>query len=88
MKEDVVGKIHFLGLNGEIGETVEYTDTESYLNSIDKEINQNPDGFRYVTITNLPEIRKAVDDIIYSAHGLDNPHEIDWYCKPKEEKGG
>lgn len=41
-------------------------------------------GFKIETITDLPEILKAVDDIIYGAHGVDNPHSLEWYSKKGE----
>ncbi len=82
--EIIVGKIHFLDEKGHIAETVDYTDTESYFNSIRKECNCDMGGFKIETITDLPEILKAVDDIIYGAHGVDNPHSLEWYSKKGE----
>jgi hypothetical protein len=85
MEEIIVGKIHFLGSDGNIAETMEYTDVNTYLDSIRKESNRNPDGFRLETITSLPEVRKSVDDIIYGNYGLDNPHELEWYLTIKRK---
>lgn len=77
--KDVVGKISFLGAKGEVGEVNEYMDKESYLNAIKKEMDYNPDGFRYQTLSNEPELKKAADDIVYGAYGAENPKTLDWY---------
>lgn len=82
--EEVIGKINYYGFKGEIAETMEYTDKESYLNAIRKEMDYNPDGFKYVTLTQDPQTRKAVDDVIYDAYGADNPHTMEYYS-PKVE---
>lgn len=71
--EEIVGKISFYGSDGNVGEVVEYTSVESYLNAIKKELDYNPDGFRHQTLTSNPEIKKSVDDLIYGAYGVDNP---------------
>lgn len=82
--ETIVGKISFLGFDGSIEEVMEYTSKESYLNAIKKELNCNPDGFRYQTVTDDPETKKSVDDLIYGSYGTDNPHTLDWYIKKGE----
>lgn len=58
---------------------VEYTSVEIYRNAIKKELDYNPDGFKHQTLTSDPEIKKSVDDLIYGAYGVDNPHTLDWY---------
>lgn len=77
--EEIVGKISFYGSDGNVGEVVEYTSEESYLQAIKKELDYNPDGFRHQTLTSDPEIRKSVDDLIYGTYGVDNPYTLDWY---------
>lgn len=81
MKEEkeAIGQISFLGFDGKAGEVMEYSSKEEYLNAIKKELDYNPDGFKYQTLTTDPELRKSVDDIIYGAYGVDNPHTLDWY---------
>lgn len=74
MKE-IIGKISFY----ESDEVIEYTSKEDYLNAIKKELNYNPDGFKYQTLTSDPETRKSADDLVYGAYGVDNPHTLDWY---------
>ncbi len=83
--EEVIGKINYYGFKGEIVETIEYTDKDSYLNAIRKEMNYNPDGFKYVTLTQEPQTRKAVDDVVYDAYGADNPHTIEYYSTKVED---
>lgn len=82
--KEVIGKINYYGFKGEIAETIEYTDKESYLNAIKKEMDYNPDGFNYVTLTQDPQTRKAADDVVYDAYGVDNPHTMEYYS-PKIE---
>lgn len=78
---EIVGRILFLGLNGNVDEVIEYNSGESYLNAIRKEIDCNFDGFRYETITNDPNVRKSADDCVYNAYGAENPRTLDWYIK-------
>ena len=77
--EEVIGTINYYGFKGEISETIEYTDKEAYLNAIKKEMHYNPDGFKHTSLTNDPQTRKDVDDIIYDAYGENNPHTIEYY---------
>jgi antirestriction protein ArdC len=78
-QKEIIGKISFYGYDGNVGEVMEYADKESYLNAIKKEMDYNPNGFKYHTLTSDPEVRKSVDDIIYGAYGADNPHGLDYY---------
>ena len=82
---DIIGKISYYGFRGEVVEVMEYTDTQEYLNAIKKEIDYNPDGFRHQTLTNNPEVKKSVDDIVYGAYGADNPHNLEWYSPQNVE---
>lgn len=78
----VIGEIHYYGSDGNVGEVVEHTSNESYLNAIKKELDNNPTGFKHQTLTNDPEVRKSVDDLIYAAYGDKNPHSLEWYSSP------
>ena len=49
------------------------------MKSIKDELNSNPNGFKYETLTTDANIRKSVDDIVYGAYGEDNPHPLEWY---------
>jgi hypothetical protein len=33
----------------------------------------------FFLLTSNPELKKSVDDLIYGAYGVDNPHTLDWY---------
>ena len=77
--KEIIGKVSFYGLNGKLAETIEYNTAESYLKSIKDELNSNPNGFKYETLTTDANIRKSVDDVVYGAYGEDNPHNIEWY---------
>lgn len=80
--EEVIGKIAYYGFKGEIVETIEYTDKVSYLDAIKKEMFYNPDGFKYITLSQDPQLRKAADDVVYDVYGVDNPHTIQYYIFP------
>lgn len=56
------------------GEQQEFTDPESYLKVIREELPyRNTTGFRYETLTDDPEVKKAVDDIVLDFAGEVNP---------------
>lgn len=75
----IIGKIQYLGFDGDVGEVMEYTDIKKYLEAIKKELYYNPDGFRACTLSKDSELRKSVDDLYYSAYGADNPNTIEHY---------
>ncbi|WP_176221490.1 hypothetical protein [Massilibacteroides vaginae] len=83
-ENEIIGKISYYGFDGNVSEVMEYTDKESYLNAIRKEMRENPDGLKHQTLTSDPELRKVVDDIMYGAYGVDNPHTLDWYSPSKD----
>lgn len=56
------------------GEQREYHDPQTYLAAIRQELPyRNVTGFRYETLTDDPQVRKAVDDIILDFAGEENP---------------
>lgn len=56
------------------GEQREYHDARTYLAAIRQELPyRNVTGFRYETLTDDPQVRKAVDDIILDFAGEENP---------------
>lgn len=74
-KLPVLGRVSFS--NGEI---IEYTDKEEYLKCIREEIDyMYSSGFSYETYSNDPELRKAIDDIVYNFSGEINPNDINYY---------
>lgn len=81
IEQVIVGKISYLDSGGKVGEVMEFTDKENYLEAIKKELYYNPDGFIVNTTSNDPELRKRVDDLYYNEYGVDNPKTIDHYQK-------
>lgn len=79
IENNVVGKINYIGYKGDIAETIEFDNKEEYLTAIKKELYYNIDGFRAITLSKDPELRKSVDDLMYDAFGVDNPHSIEHY---------
>ena len=73
---------HLIGVitrgNGE-DESI-YTDKESYINAI-KESLDNGEVFSRRTITNDPEVHKAIDDMMHGQSGEMNPHSLEFYEK-------
>jgi len=80
-----IGKIDFLGWKGEVAETINYTDSNDFLAAIKKEMNYNPDGFKYSILSKEPELMKAADDVIYDAYGAENPHSLEEYKSGDKE---
>ena len=80
-QDQIIGRIKYLGFKGEVGEFMEFTDKEKYLEAIKKELYYNPDGFKAYTISKDPELRKSVDDLYYGEFCVDNPKTIDDYIK-------
>lgn len=56
------------------GEQQEFTDPTAFLQTIREELPiRDTTGFRFETLTNDPEVKKAVDDILLDFAGEDNP---------------
>ena len=56
------------------GEKQEFTDAEKYLQAIREELPyRDTTGFRFETLTDDPQVRKAVDDILLDFAGEENP---------------
>ena len=56
------------------GERQEFTDPQQYLQTIREELPyRNTTGFRHETLTDDPEVKKAVDDILLDFAGEENP---------------
>ena len=65
----LVGRVTFTS-----GEKLECTDARQYLQTIREELPyQNTTGFRFETLTDDPQVRKAVDDILLDFAGEENP---------------
>ena len=78
-QKEIVGRVEYAS-----GEHFEYTDKERYLNCIREEIEYaSTTGFRFTTLSDDPELKKAVDDEVYNMFGEKNPHSIEYYSKDK-----
>ena len=65
----LVGRITFAN-----GETLAFRDADAYLQAIREELPYlSTTGFRCETLTDNPQVRKAVDDILLDFAGEDNP---------------
>lgn len=80
-KKELVGRTSYAN-----GEQFEFYDKEAFLKEIDEEIEyRNSSGFQYEVLTADPELRKAVDDIVYNLMGEKNPYELSDYQEDTEE---
>ena len=65
----LVGRVAFAS-----GDLQKFTDAEKYLQAIREELPfRDTTGFRYETLTDDPQVRKAVDDILLNFAGEENP---------------
>ncbi len=71
----IVGRVSFAN-----GELIEYTDAAEYLKAVREELPyQSTSGFRFETLTEDPQVRKAVDDAICNLYGEENPRPLEDY---------
>ena len=74
-QEPIVGRISFAS-----GEKQAFRDAKAYLNVIKEELPyRNTTGFQFETLTDDPQVRKAVDDEIYNLYGEENPRAVEEY---------
>jgi hypothetical protein len=83
---EIIGKITFYDFDGEIGEVMEYTTKESYLNALEREFDHNMGAFKYETVLRNPELIKKVDDLIYGVYGENNPNSLDFYIEKVQKE--
>lgn len=70
-----VGRVTFAS-----GERWNYTDPQKYLQTVREELPCHAaTGFRCETLTDNPEVRKAVDDMLCGLYGEENPRQIEDY---------
>ena len=80
----LVGRVTFAN-----GERIGYTDPEEYINVVKEELPHHAtSGFRYETLTDDPEVRKAVDDILHDLYGEENPRPLADYSSGGMTMGG
>lgn len=78
--QEIVGRVEYAN-----GEHFEYTDKERYLSCIRDEIEYaSTTGFRFTTLSDDPELKKAVDDEVYNMFGEKNPHSVEYYSQDKK----
>ena len=71
------------------GEQWNYTDPEKYLQTVREELPcQATTGFRCETLTDDPEVRKAVDDMLCDLYGEENPRTLEDYGSTSMTMGG
>lgn len=71
----IIGKVSFAS-----GETLAYTDPAIFVQVIKDELPYRPtSGFQYEVLTDDPQVRKAVDDILYDMFGEENPRQLSEY---------
>ena len=77
----VIGRVTFAN-----GEQQDFTDAEAYLQCIREELPDRPiTGFRYETLTDVPTVRKQVDDILYDLYGEENPRTLEDYQEQPDQ---
>ena len=80
-KDSLIGRVSFAS-----GEQIEYTDPAEYLKAVKEELPyRDTSGFRFETLTSDPEVRKAVDDMIYDLYGEENPRPLEDYQEQPEQ---
>ena len=79
-QEKIVGRVTYAD-----GVQQDFTDPKQYLQTIREELPyRNTTGFRYETLTDDPQVRKDVDDIILDFAGEDNPQQAGDYGLTKK----
>ena len=62
------------------GDTQEFTDAEAFLKCVREELPYRPTtGLHYEVLTDDPNLRKAVDDIVFDLYGEENPRQQEDY---------
>jgi hypothetical protein len=80
----LIGRVTFAN-----GETWDFVDIQKYLATIQEELPcRATTGFRCETLTDDPEVRKAVDDMLYDFFGEENPRQIEDYGNTGMTMGG
>ena len=85
-QEPLVGRLTFAN-----GDVLEFTDPDEYVKSLGEEIEFiAATGMKYETLTDNPQTRKAVDDIVYDHFGEENPRPLEEYSasQPTMQMGG
>nr|WP_325305158.1 LPD28 domain-containing protein [uncultured Dysosmobacter sp.] len=68
------------------GDIQRYTNAEEFLKAVKEELPYHPtSGLKIEVLTNDPQTRKAVDDMLYDLYGEQNPKQIEDYKAPEED---
>jgi hypothetical protein len=74
-RNGIVGKVSYPS-----GEEILYTNADEYIETVRDELPYHASsGFRYTTLTDDPQVRKAVDDILYDLYDEENPRQLEDY---------
>ena len=86
MQQSIVGRLRFAN-----GETLEFTDPSAYVETLRQELGCiGVTGLSYETLTDDPQVRKSVDDLVCDIFGEDNPYPLEDYKSqgPMMQMGG
>jgi len=68
------------------GDAQEFTDADEFLRCVQEELPYRPTtGFRYEVLTDDPNLRKQVDDMIFDFYGEENPRQLEEYQKTPDQ---
>lgn len=83
--EPLVGRLTFAN-----GDVLEFTDPDKYIAAFTEELDYKATtGMTHETLTDAPEVRKAIDDAIYNFFGEENSQSsVDYEEKPEMTMGG
>lgn len=81
-QNEIVGTIHYKDNN----ETINFTNSEKYLRALSDALDTQPGNIKYQTLTNDPETRKKVDDLVFGLYGMENPHPKEYYTQPQQQQ--
>lgn len=66
-------------------ETISYTDPEKYLRALSDALDTQPNNIKYETLTNNPDTRQKVDDLVFGLYGMENPHPREYYTQQQQQ---
>ena len=77
----IVGRVSFAN-----GEKIEYTNAQEYVKCVAEELPYRAtSGFQFETLTDDPQTRKAVDDLVCNEYGEENPCPLENYYNDVEK---
>lgn len=72
VQKPLVGRITYAN-----GDVQEFTDPKAYIAAVKEELPLKPTtGMTFETLTDAPEVQKAIDDIIFDLYGEENPRPL------------